>query len=103
MCRVLLREKTKGGWGHLPPPPATFVSQKYFTKLIFASTVKIAISFMYRRKNLQIKYLPMRAGGEIGENFLLAKISSYIIVLYSPQILWYMKELLQQPNELHLR
>ena len=33
-----------------------------------------------REKNLWIIFSPMRTGGEIGENFLLAEISGYIVV-----------------------
>ena len=41
----------------------------------------VAISSMYSliqdQKNCMIKISPMRADGEIGENFLLAKFSTY--------------------------
>ena len=35
------------------------------------------------QKILWIKLLPTRAGGEIGKNFLLVKISTYTVLAYS--------------------
>ena len=66
----------------ISPSPATFAM------LIFANVVKVTISSMQsfntRQKNSMIKFSPMRAGGKIGEIFLLVKISTYMYtVLHS--------------------
>ena len=53
------------------PAKCTFVLQKNF---IAANAVKVTISSLCTQdKNGVIKCSPMRAGGEIGEHFLLAK------------------------------
>ena len=54
----------------------TFVLQKNLVEKYFANAVKVTIiSSIHRTKNYCDKLLPMRAGGKIGENFFLAKIS----------------------------
>ena len=61
----------------LSSSPAVFV----FTRdKLFTNAVKVTISTKHRRKNSWIKFLPIRAGGEISENFLLAKISCYTVL-----------------------
>ena len=68
-------------WLKFSPSPATFV---LFCGKFFTHAVKVAISSMQSltqdKKNLRVKFLPMRAGGEIGENFLLVKISTYMVL-----------------------
>ena len=39
----------------------------------------IKVTMQWTNKNSMIKFSPMRAGGKIGKNFLLVKISTYII------------------------
>ena len=49
---------------------------------IFAMAIFLAIQYVIiniGQKNSWIKFLPTRAGGEINDNFLLAKISSYMV------------------------
>lgn len=51
---------------------------------IFANVVKVAISSVHAIINTEkivceIKFLPMRTGAKLGENFFLAKISGYTI------------------------
>ena len=57
------------------------IAEKVMEK-IFANTVNTGRHILYAMFNTgqkfsMIKFSPMRAGGEIGENFLLAKISMY--------------------------
>ena len=60
-------------WIKTSPSPSTFVFKKIFEENIFANVVKVTISSMQSltqdKKIHVIKFLPMRAGGEIGENF----------------------------------
>ena len=65
---------------------ATLVLQKHLVKQIFANAVKVAISSVVINRGQKISvikymYLPMRAGGEIGESFLLVKISNLKAIL----------------------
>ena len=61
-----------------PKPSYSCIAGK--KKEVFANAVKVAISSMQSLHKCTTKFLPMRAGGEIGKNFLLAKISTYIMV-----------------------
>ena len=64
----------------LDPSPATFIS--VLQKLNFGQCGKgyhILNVIVYRE--YEIKFLLMRATGEIGENFLLVKISTYMYTI----------------------
>ena len=66
----------------ISPSPATFV---FWWIKFFANAVIVGIyplcNQLYRTKISMINFLPMRAGNKIGEDFLLAKISMYTVVL----------------------
>ena len=58
---------------------------KFLWDKIFANALKVATSAMLsltQEKNLRIKFSLMGAGGEIGKNFLLVKISSCTVLSF---------------------
>ena len=69
------------------PSPAIFVLYYFLRDKIFVNVVKgphicYAIFNTGDKKNSWIKFSPMRINGEIGENFLLAKVSSCTILIH---------------------
>ena len=62
-------------WIKVLPSPAMFVLEKKFTEKKFTNVVKVTTSSMqYLTQDKCDKFSPMRAGGEISKNFLLANI-----------------------------
>ena len=82
MCIYTYRIAKNFCWTKISPSPATFVLQKYkFLPICGEGHHILYVIINTGQKNSQIKILPTRIGGKIGENnhFHLAKISGYTV------------------------